>query len=463
MAKLSDDDQVLLRRLKRRLDRDKRNTTVEGHVVPGFNSLRAYYQGRQRLLQLGIAVPEELRKFVTIVAWPRTYVDTIVSRLRPQGFLVEGEDDTELWRYWQVNKLDSEIRMSLTDMLTYGRGYLCAGSRPEDDLDVGAPLITVESPLELIHEWSNRERRVTAAARFYVEDAGGRHEHRATLYTRDSTRWLTRNDEGAWIDDTEPDEHNMGIVPVQPLVNRASSDDRYGESEMQAIIGLTDAAARALTNAQVATEVMSLPQRWAAGLTPDDFKDPRTKKTLTAWEAYFGAVWATGNPEAKFGQFSAASLDNFKTIYGVWAGAVSGVTGLPMRYLGQASENPPSAEGIRADESRIIGTAEEKQEFASDGLESTMRTSKRIQTGEDDPRLALLETNWRSAATPTQAQATDAAVKMHAENLISRRQALRDCGYSPAQISKIEEELRAEALDPLTQKLLDGIDNAGAA
>ncbi len=463
MAKLNDDDQVLLRRLKSRLDRNKRNTTVEGHVVPGFNSLRAYYQGRQRLQQLGIAVPEELRQFVTIVAWPRTYVDTIVSRLRPQGFLVEGEDDTELWRYWQVNKLDSEIRMSLTDMLTYGRGYLCAGSRPEEDLDVGAPLITVESPLELIHDWSNRERRVTAAARFYIEDTGGRHEHRATLYTRDSTRWLTRDDAGAWIDDSEPDEHGMGVVPVQPLVNRASSDDRYGESEMQAIIGLTDAAARALTNAQVATEVMSLPQRWAAGLTADDFKDPRTKKTLTAWEAYFGAVWATGNKDAKFGQFSAASLDNFKTIYGVWAGAVSGVTGLPMRYLGQATENPPSAEGIRADESRIIGTAEEKQEFASDGLEATMRTSRRIQTGEDDPRLALLETNWRSAATPTQAQATDAAVKMHAEKLISRRQALRDCGYSPAQISKIEEELRAEALDPLTKKLLDGIDNAGAA
>lgn len=443
MAKLSDDDQVLLRRLKSRLERDKRYTTVDGRKIPGFTSLRAYYRGMQRLEQLGIAVPEELRKFVTIVAWPRTYVDTIVSRLRPQGFLIEGEADAELWRYWQVNKLDSEIRMGLTDMCTYGRGYLCAGSRPEDE-GLDAPLITVESPLELIHEWSNRQRRVTSAARFYVEDTQGKRESRATLYKPDGTRWLKRDTDGDWVDDGEPDEHGLGIVPVQPLVNRASSDDRYGESEMLAIIGLTDAAARALTNAQVATEVMALPQRWAAGMKPEDFKDPRTKEVLTAWEAYFGSVWATTNQEAKFGQFSAASLENFKVIFGVYAGAVSGVTGLPMRYLGQPSDNPPSAEGIRADESRIIGTAEEKQEFAADGLETTMQTSHRIQTGEVDPKLAMLEVDWRSAATPTTAQAADAAVKKHQQKLISRRQALRDMGYSPTQIAKIEEELAEE-------------------
>lgn len=462
MAALSDEEQVTLGRLKARLDRDTRFSTVDGRKVPGFKSLKAYYRGKQRLEQLGIAVPEELRKFVTIVAWPRTYVDTIVSRLRPQGFLLEGEADAELWRYWQANNLDSEARMALTDMCVYGRGYMCGGSRAEDD-KVEAPLITVESPLELVHEWSNRHRRVTAAARFYTEDTGARRESRATLYLPERTRWLKRGDEGKWIDDGDPDEHGLGVVPVQPLVNRATSEDRYGESEMQVIIDLTDAAARALTNAQVATEVMALPQRWAAGMKPEDFKDPRTKEVLTAWEAYFGSVWATTNPKAKFGQFQAAQLSNFSTIVGLYAQLVSGVTGLPMRYLGQSTENPPSAEGIRADESRIIGTAEEKQEFAAAGLENTMRIGRIIHTGQDDPRLAMLETAWRDAGTPTTAQAADAAVKKHQQGLISRRQALRDMGYTPTQITKIEEELQQERLDPITQAIVAGLPSAEPA
>lgn len=469
MAKLPADDQAALGRLRGRLDRDIRNKTIDGKKVPGFKSLRAYYGGRQRLEQLGIAVPDELRQFITIVAWPRTYADAIVSRLRPQGFLIGGEGNDELWRYWQENKLDYEIRMGLTDMVVCGRGYLCEGSRAESDPvrawtppDTNvSPLITVESPLEMIHEWSNARRAVTVAARFYTEQVDGKREARATLYKPDSTRWVRRGTDG-WEDvpGIDPDEHNLGIVPVQPLVNRSASDDRYGESELHPIIGLTDAAARALTNAQVATEILAVPQRWAAGLKPEDFKDPRTNEVLTAWEAYFGAVWATQNGEAKFGQFSAADLANFKTIIGVYAGLVAGVTGLPMRYLGQQTDNPPSADGIRADESRIIGTAEEKQEFASDPLEDAMVVSDLIATGDRNPDLLGLETNWRNAATPSTAQAADAAVKLHAEKLISRRQALRDMGYTPKQIDKIIEELIEEMNDPaiarLTDKLLDG-------
>jgi hypothetical protein len=476
VAVLPSDDQATIARLKARLDRDTRMKTVDGKKIPGFKSLRAYYGGVQRLEQLGIAIPEELRQFITIVAWPRTYADAIVSRLRPQGFLIGGDASEELWRYWQENNLDYEIRMALTDMVVCARGYLCEGSRPDDD-EVRAqtpdgtnvsPLITVESPLEMIHEWSNARRRVTTAARFYTETLpNGRREARVTYYKPNQTRWVRRGPNG-WEDiaDFDPDDHNMGIVPVQPLVNRSSSDDRYGESELHPIIGLTDAAARALTNAQVATEILAVPQRWAAGMTQDDFKDPRTKEVLTAWEAYFGAVWATKNGEAKFGQFAAADLANFKTIIGVYAGLVAGVTGLPMRYLGQQTDNPPSADGIRADESRIIGTAEEKQEFAAVSIERTMVVSDRIATGRSDPELLQLETDWRSAATPSTAQAADAASKLYAQKLISRKQALRDMGYTPKQIEKIIEELEEELAaargsDPTLDRIAEGLLNAG--
>jgi hypothetical protein len=88
------------------------------------------------------------------------------------------------------------------------------------------------------------------------------------------------------------------------------------------VMPLTDAAARALTNAQVATEVAAIPQRWVAGMSKGDFAD-QNGNPLPAWQAYFGAVWATEAADAKFGQFSAADLGNFTKIVDHYAQQVS--------------------------------------------------------------------------------------------------------------------------------------------
>jgi hypothetical protein len=165
---------------------------------------------------------------------------------------------------------------------------------------------------------------------------------------------------------------------------------------------------------------------------------------LTQWEAYLGAIWMTANKDAKFGQFSAADLDNFAKITAHYAQQCAGSTGLPMRYFGQLSDNPPSAEGIRADESRLVGACESQNNVEAATLERVMRKVRWFQTGADDPALAAMETLFRNPATPTEAQSADAAVKRHAEGLISRRQALRDMRYTSVQIRNIEAELAAE-------------------
>lgn len=453
---LTDDERATLNRLRTRLDRDVKGYRVDAHRRRvGFLSLDAYYDGEQRIEHLGLAIPDDLRQFTTIVAWPGTQVDAIVERRTVEGFRMAGqpEADEGLWQLWQANNLDDESAMVRIDANVFGRGYYCLGTNDED---AETPLITVESPLQMTHEWSNRQRRVTAAARFYTDLDGGRERTFATLYTPDKTQWLVRGRNG-WEDTQEPDEHGLGEVPVVPQVNRSRSHDRYGVSQMGRIITLTDAAARALTLAQVATEVMGIPQRTAAGMTQADFKDPATGEALTAWEAYFGAVWATANPDARFHQFTAADLSNFVKIVSHYAQLVSGVTGLPMRYLGQLSDNPPSAEGIRADESRLVKTCEAQNTAEAGSLERVMQIARRLQTGGDeDPQLKGLETVHRNPATPTVAQQADATVKLYSERIISLRQARRDLGYSPVQISNMEDDDRDARVDPFIESILSG-------
>lgn len=456
---LTDDEQATVRRLKRRLDTDLRGSRERHRRTYGLKSLDAYYNGEQHLEQLGLAVPEDLREFTTIVGWPGTHVDSIEERLDVVGFRLSGagKADEEFTRVWQANDLDDESQMAHTDALVFRRGYVCVGTNEDDE---NTPLVTIESPLQLTHEWSNRERRVTAAARFYEDDSGPTKQRRATLYLPDSTIPLTAAKSG-WVEDEQGrDDHELGTVPVEPLVNRKRSGDRYGRTEIGRIIKLTDAAARALTNAQVATEVMALPQRWAAGMTEADFKDPETGQMLTAWEAYFGAVWSTKNGAAKFGQFTAADLANFVNIVEHYAKLVAGLTGLPMRYLGQLSDNPPSADGIRADESRLVLTCERKQRAFGGSWERVMRLVRLFQEGEVDPKLVQLETLWRDPATPTRAQAADATVKLFSTTppIITLPQARRDLGYTGEQIKLMEEDdARAAAaapLDPVALALL---------
>jgi hypothetical protein len=440
---LSESERDVLKRLDGQLTRDRRQ----------FRLLDRYYDGEQVLEQLGLAVPADLREFVTIVAWPGTQVDAIEERCDVEGFRLPGEPEADegLAGLWQANDLDDESQMAHTDSLVFGRSYACVGTADEDGAH---PLVTVESPMEMTHEWSARDRQVTAAARVYSDGTGLAKTKRATLYLPDATVWCIQGPQG-WREDPdlERDDHELASVPVVPLINRGRLHARYGRSEMGRIIGLTDAAARALTNAQVATEVMALPQRYAAGMSQQDFTDPTTGEALTAWEAYFGAVWATANKDARFGQFSAADLSNFSKIVDHYASLVAGVTGLPMRYFGQNTANPPSADAIRADEARLIKTCERKSRAWGGSWERVMRLVRRFQTGAWDPALLSMETLWRDPATPTRAQTADAAVKLFQAGIISRRQARRDIGYTSVQIANMERDDDDEARDPALERI----------
>ena len=441
---LSDDESEILARLYGQLTRAQRP----------IRALDAYYNGRQRVEQLGLAIPPELRQFLTIVDWCGSYVDAIEERNDLEGFRLPGETDADedLWRIWQENDLDEESQLAHLDALALGRSFVTVGAgdtdRPdgegdEEDRDPTTPLVTVESPREMAVELSPRTRRVSAAAKVYQDGT----TKRATLYLPEQTIWLERVN-ARWQEE-DRDEHGLGVVPVVPLVNRPRTARREGRSEMERVIPLADAAARALTNAQLATEVMAIPQRYVLGATKGDFVD-KDGNVLTTWEAYFGAVWALQNKDAKVGQFTAADLANFKTIVDHYASLVASVTGLPMRYLGQSTTNPPSAEGIRADESRLIKTCERRQRSWGGSWERVMRLVRRIMDGKWDPKLAQMETLWRDPATPTRAQQADAAVKLVQAGILPVEAAWEDMGYSTVRRTKLRALRDAEqARDPL--------------
>ena len=403
-----------------------------------------YYEGRQRLAVLGLSVPPELEGFETVVNWSRVVVDEPERRLDVRFFTRPGVDkaDEELRAAYEANNLDSELSLLHREILTLGRGFTSVSTNP-DDKDM--PLITVESAREIAVRVDVRTRRIIAALRLYKTDGANVMFNLATLYLPDSTLWL-ESAAGGWKV-TARDDHNLGRVAIQMYLNRRRVGKWTGESEMTDVIPIVDAAARALTDLQLAVEVHAVPPRYVLGISKGDFVD-KDGNPLPVWEAYMDRFMASGNKEAKIGQLPQADLSNFHNTVNFYGKLASSVTGLPTRYFGDNPANPATEGSIRADESRLIKNAERMQSNFGSQHGLTMATWLRFKTGEwvDGNRVSTL---WFDAGTPTFAQRADALQKLAGgKPLISREGAWDEMGWGEARKDRERDYFDKEARDP---------------
>lgn len=401
-----------------------------------------YYEGSQRLEHIGLAVPPELRRFETVLNWNRVTVDSVEQRLRLKEFVLPGDVTASaiLREHWDANNLDSESGLLHKDALIYGRGFVCVGTNAEDREH---PLITVESPRELTVRVDPRTRRINAALRLYGGTENDPDPTLATLYEPNATVWLAKS-AGKWSE-YDRDNHNLGRVPIVMFLNRRRAGKWDGVSEMKDVIPLVDAAARSLTNMQVAAESIAIPKRWVVGMSKGDFVDGNGKP-IPVWESYMGAIWANGNKDAKVGQFDGASLDNFWGTVNHLANDASSVTGLPTRYFGQTSVNPAAEGAIRADETRLIMNVEGKAASWGDGWAWVQGIAERIRTGAW-PAANQIKTEWFDAGTPTFSQKADALSKLYAagNGVISREGVWDELQWSEARKAREREYFKNQS------------------
>src|SRR5690606_1980731 len=190
------------------------------------------------------------------------------------------------------------------------------------------------------------------------------------------------------------------------------------------------------------------------GIGPEDLQDEQGNR-LSALQVIMGRLLTLPTDDGnkiRPHEFSASSLANFHQTLEALAKRVVPLIGLPPDMIGLTSENPASAEARKAAEARLIKRAERKQVPLGGGWKRWARLGRRFQDGDWDPQARRIEVIWRDPATPTRAQAADAAVKLLTEGAITRRQAREDMGYTPGQIRRMEAEDRADAeLDPIAE------------
>ena len=410
--------------------------------------LLRYYQGRQRVEQLGMAIPPAMRRFLVIANWCRVQVDTINNRQQVRSLILPGQEtaDPALREIWDANNLSAHVGMFNRDRMIYGRSFMSVGTNEDSD---ELPLVRVESPREMNAIVDVRRETMTSAARFYGKTKTGISPAQVTLYLPDETIWAELED-GRWSE-VDRDPHNLGAVPVVMHLNRRMSGAWVGESQMTDIIPFADSAARSLTNMQFAQEAHGIPRMWMTGVAKGDFVD-ESGQPIPQFEAYFDAIQMLTSKDAKIGQLEAADLKNFETAMKVYGVQASVATGFPGRYFGLLSSNPPAEGAIRADETTLNRSIEAQNEEVGMTLGWVGALALRFRTS-DWVEGNRVRVDWFDPATPTISQREDALAKRRAAGVLSREGYWDELGWSEARKAKERAYFAAELADPTLERI----------
>lgn len=398
-----------------------------------FTELDAYYAGRQPLAFLAPEAKAALgTRFGRMASnIPRLAVTALAERLRVTGFT-----GADLWAAWTGNDLDQTSGIAHREALALGSSYVIVWARPD-----GTPRVTVESARQVCVLTDPGSRHIVAALKRWETAT----TTEAVVYEADRITRCRANSTGATtagFRTVETLANPLGMVPVV----RFRNGDRLlddGASEIEDLMPLVDALNKSLVDMMTTSEYVGRPRRWATGIELEE--DAETEEAVNPIPEGNRAM-ISENPEAKFGQLAAADLAGYEASVRVILGQIMAVSALPAHYVGVFTDNPASADALRASEASLTARAEARQATFGRSWEDVARLIVAVRD-RVDPLDVDVRVKWADAATRSVAQEADAIVKLHAAGLLPASAALARLGYTPDEITEIRTARRAEALD----------------
>jgi hypothetical protein len=404
-----------------------------------YRLYREYYEGDHRLAfatqQFNSAFWGTFRRFSDNVC--QNVVDTAVDRLELTGFGVEAGPESLSLRareIWQANRMDERAPELLTDALMLGDAYLLVWSdpsgaptlypQPAEQCDIETDPETPGRTLWGVKFWKSSER--TERLNIYFPD-------RIEKYFRPGGGdWRTFSPQGeVW-----PLPNPYGIVPLFHFRCRGRMGG-MGRSELKNVIPLQDALNKTVVDTLVGSEVHALPQRWVIGVDLQ-FQDG---KFVAPFRAGADKVWAAENPDAKFGQFESADLEQMVTLGDSFRLSVARVSKTPLHYITPGRGNFPSGDALVTAEAPFVKKVRRYATAFGNVWEDAMTLALRI-AGETEA--FRLSAQWADPSPQTEGEKIDRQLGKKSLG-VSLRQSLRELGYGDSEIERIFREAAEES------------------
>lgn len=452
---------------KKLLDERDDSKDADGEVEPGLDTLRRYAENRAPLPRVPGLDPAEVSEWMKDARtnWTSLVIDSPVERMHVDGFRFgEPDDDSdgaktsdkEANRVWQENSLDADADLVHYGALSQRRAFTLV-ERGDD----GRPVITHETPRQVaVEHMQGSRRKLAAGLKLWRDDWTG--DTRATLWTPETIHEfvtktnapvfsgraarLTSWDAFALPNQSESHRPNdLGIVPLVPFINRRNRR-LGGFAEHEDVLTVQNRITLSLIMTIAAMKYGAFRQRWAAGLEVDE--DPVTGKKIQPFQLDIRRLWTTEDPDVKFGEFSATDLVPYVRAVEAAVQDLAAISRTPPHYLIGAVVNV-SGDALKAAETGLVSKVRDRQRNFGESWEATMRIAFRVLGDETKANAYTAETVWRDPESRSIAELADAAVKKATAG-VPWRQRMEDMGYTPAEISRMEIDRAADAMNAQT-------------
>lgn len=409
-----------------------------------------YYEGNISLnsVNLGIALPEGLRRLEIGCAWGAKTVDVLAARSMFDGFVgLNGEDIDDLDQLTADNNLIAEYAKACRDELKFG----CTFATLSADSEIGCK-IRFHSPQTAAALWDGEKGRIFRG--FAIIDTAPDETEAlnwspslVNYYTDEAIWVLSRHDNGNWYAEEHP--HKMGRPLMEALIWNATSNKPFGRSRIkEPIRRLIDGYVRTIANATIGLEFSTSPQKYLLGVTDEQFNAVVNDK----FRQYVGNIMtATTNPETgekpTFGQLQQGTIAPHVEMIRVLATQFSAATGLSVTDTGVVNDaNPTSSDAILAQSQTLIAMAEQLNVGNGNSLRNiavmALAILNNVRIDELSEEEVDIVAHFKNPAMPSVAATADAAIKIASarENFASTDVFLQMLGFDKADIRRIKAE-----------------------
>ena len=420
-----------------------------------------YYEGKISLndVNLGIALPDGLRKLEIGCSWGAKTVDVLAARSMFDGFVgANGGDITELDDIVIANDLITEYSKACRDELKYG----CTFATLSADKTIKCK-IRFHSPQTASALWDGEKGRISRGFAIIdsVQDNLDENQWIPSLinYYTDTDVWVFQRNDNLWSATRYP--HKMGRPLMEPLIWNATSNKPFGRSRIkEPVRRLIDGYVRTIANATIGLEFATAPQKYLMGVTDDQYEAVVNQK----FKQYVGSIiTSTTNPETglnpTFGQLQQGSITPHVEMMRVLATQFSAATGLSVTDTGVVNDaNPTSSDAILAQSQTLVAMAEQMNQGNGTALRTIALMAMAIANNvswnslTDDQKDVIA--HFKNPAMPSVAMTTDAAIKIASARptFSSTDTFLEMIGFDQAEIRRIKaQEQRERGMQLLEQ------------
>lgn len=310
-----------------------------------------YYEMKNTLLDRSKSVPPEMRWLTATLGWCSKAVDSLADRLT---FCEFENDNFDLNQIFQMNNPDTLFDSAVLSALISSCCFVYIS--PDEDgyprLQVidGSNATGIIDPITgLLKEgYAVLERDDNGLATVEAYFVDGR------------TDYIYKDKDG--IDS----RINHAPYPLLvPIIYRPDAVRPFGHSRIsRSCMKIMQSALRTIKRSEISAEFYSFPQKYVVGLS-DDVEVDRWKATMTSMLTF---TKDEDGDSPTVGQFQQQSMTPYIEQLRTFASLFAGETGLTVDDLGFVSDNPSSAEAIKAAHENLRLVARKAQRTFGSGF-----------------------------------------------------------------------------------------------